>query len=363
MSEFGNISEYKDEARRIGEQVADAFDDGFLNNLQKANSKVVKAFNTRYQAINYQLEFGLITEEEYYKKLEQARDRYFGRNTQEWYKYTAEIYEYRKKALEEYQEYVEENLNTLLETVEKGREEFARIQDEQGKYKGKLLDYAGSPTGFDTHTTYVDNYWPTGDPIKLVDYTLVDYDKEIEKLKSFNDSINQLKERAQDIDPEVFSVFFDELRGMSIDDAKILTDLLLKAGDEDFVKHFQLYQERNELAENMSISHFGDDFKNLEDEIRLELQHQFVNLPSDFFKYGTILGAQVTEGFISEVNDFFSDITVEIPVIEAATETTNNIQNSTFSPVYYVYGDRATTSRTRLVAKNESIFDYMRGIE
>jgi|GEM_PF-6092018 len=363
MSEFSNISEYEEEARRIGEQVADAFDDGFLNNLEKANIEVVRAFNTRYEAINYQLEFGLITEEEYYKKLEEARDKYFGRNTQEWYKYTAEIYEYRKNALEEYQEYVEENLNSLLETVEKGREEFTRIQREQGNYKEKLLDYAGSPTGFDTHTTYVDNYWPTGDPIKLVDYTLVDYDKEIEKLKSFNDSINQLKERAQDIDPEVFSMFFDELRGMSIDDAKILTDLLLKAGDEDFAKHFQLYQERNDLAESMSISHFSDDFKNFEDEMKSELLQQFGNLPGDFFEYGTVLGEQIMEGFISEVNDFFSDITVEIPVIEAATETTNNIQNSTFSPVYYFYGDRATTSRTRLMAKNESIFDYMRGIE
>ena len=43
--------------------------------------------------------------------------------------------------------------------------------------------------------------------------------KEIEKLQSFNNSVTKLKERAGEIDKDVFSVFFDELRGMSVEDA------------------------------------------------------------------------------------------------------------------------------------------------
>ena len=86
MSDYKNIDTFADEAKRLGEEVADAYNDGMLNNLKKADAKIVKAFKTRYEAINYQREFGLISDEEYYKKLEQARDAYFSRNTQEWYK-------------------------------------------------------------------------------------------------------------------------------------------------------------------------------------------------------------------------------------------------------------------------------------
>ena len=362
MSGFENIEYIKDEAERIGAQVADAYNDGLMNNLKKADTEVVKAFNTRYEAINYQLQYGLISEEEYYKKLEKARDSYFSRDTQEWHKYTAEIFEHRQSTLEEYRQFVSDGLDELLKITEKGREEFSKIEAQEGAYKEKLIGYAGSPTGFDTHVTYVDNYWPTGDPLKMVDYTLVDYDAEIQKLSSFNDSINALKERAADIDPEIFKMYFDDIRNMSVDDAKILTDLLLKASDEDFEKQFELYAQRNELAENMATSYYYDDYDQMYQDIRTELQHAFVDMPLEFLKYSEIIGQGIADGFVNEVNDFYDDIRVEMPYVETTTQNTSNVQNTEFSPIYYFYGERGSTSRTRLNAKNDALFSYMRGL-
>ncbi len=362
MSEFENIEHFKDEAERIGSQVADAYNKGWLNSLKKADAQTVKAFKTRYEAINYQLEYGLISEEEYYKRLEQARDRYFSRNTQEWHKYTAEIYEYRKSVIEEYGDYINESFNELLKITESGRAEFSKIQSQEGAYKDKLLDFAGSSTGFDTHVTYVDNYWPNGDTLKMVDYTLVDYDEEIEKLRSFNDSINALKERAANIDPEIFKMYFDDIRSMSVDDAKILTDLLLKASDADFAKQFELYAQRDQLAQNMATSYYYDDYDRLYTGMKEELSTAFADMPSEFFKYGEVFGESFADGFLSQVEDFYSDIRVEMPYIEASTQNTSNVQNTEFSPVYYFFGDRATTSRTRLIAKNDALFNYMRGL-
>lgn len=362
MSDFSNIEYFKDEAERIGAQVADAYNKGWLNSLKKADTQTVKAFKTRYDAIKYQLEFGVITEEEYYKKLEQIRDAYFSRNTQEWHKYTSEIYQYRMDAIEEYGKYVSDNFEELLKITERGREEFAKMQVEEGEYKEKLLNFAGSPTGFDTHVTYVDNYWPTGDPLKMVDYSLVDYDAEIEKLKTFNDSINALKERAANIDPEIFRMYFDDIRSMSIEDAQILTDLLLKASDEDFSKQFELYAQKDELAKNMAASYYNDDYEQLYRGFREEILLTFTSLPEDFFSYGEVLGDGFVKGFLSQVSDFYNDIQVEMPVIEVTTENTSNVQNTEFSPVYYFFGDRASTSRTRMNSKNDALFNYMRGI-
>ena len=352
MSEYENISEHINEAERIGDQVASAYDKGFIERLNKANKNVVKAFNERYKAIGYQHEYGLISDEEYYKKLEQARDRYFSRDTQEWHKYTEEIYNYRKSAILDYQNYVEKNIESLLKTLDTGKNE----------YKEKLLDFSGSSTGFDTHKTVIENYWPTGDKLVMYDYTLSDYEKEIEKLTEFNDAITKLKERASEIDPEVFSMFFDELRTMSVEDAKILTDLLLEADSEDFKEHFRLYDVKNTLAENMASSYYADDYNKAYSQITEELGQAFGELPPEFFEHGQEIARSFADGFLSEVHELLADLTIEVPVIAQGVGS-SNVENNTFSPVYYFYGDRATTSRTRINAKNDALYSYMRGLD
>ena len=350
MSEYKNMDAHIKETRRIGNEVADAYNKGIIENLKKADTEIVKAFNERYKAINYQHEYGLITTEEYYKKLEKARDSYFLYDTQEWHKYTQEILDYRKSALKDYQEYVEENIEDLLKTIGKARDD----------YKEKLLDFSGSKTGFDTHKTIVENYWPTGDSLVMVDYTLSDYEKEIEKLKSFNDSITKLKERAKDIDPEIFSMFFDEIKGMSVDDAAILTDLLLKADIKDFNRQFELYGIKNTLAENMATSFYATDYGKAVDSITKELQETFGEVSPEFFAYGQDVAQNFADGFISEINSLLSELSIEIPVIPSSESS--NVENNTFSPVYYFYGDRASTSRTRIMAKNDALYSYMRGL-
>lgn len=373
MSENYDIDKHIAEAERLGKDVADAFNNGWLENLKKADAMTAKRFQGRYEAIKYQLEFGIISEEDYYRKLEEIRDEFLTRDMQEWYKYTDEIYDYRTKKIEQATADAEKELRKLYEEISDdvygavddieawGKKAFEEIGVKQQNYKEKLSDYAGSSTGFDTRVTWVDNYWPNGDALKMVDYSLADYEKEIEKLKSFNDSVTKLKERAGEIDKDVFSMFFEELRDMSVDDAKILTDLLLKANDEDFARHFELYKEKNDLAENMSMSYYADEYEEVVKVVSEELAKVFEEVPDEFFEYGEKLGEVVFEGMLSRVNEFLKSIVVEVPEIEASQSTTN-VQNTEFSPVYYFYGDRSTTSRTRLAAKNDALFSYFRGL-
>ena len=267
---------------------------------------------------------------------------------------------YIKNISEIYNEISDGVNNSVNDIISWGTKAFSDVEAKRQNYSEKLKDYAGSPTGFDTHTTWVDNYWSTGDPLKIVDYSLVDYEKEIEKLKSFNNSITRLKEKAGDIDKEVFDMFFDELRNMSVEDAKILTDLLLEASEEDFARHFELYEEKQNLADNMSTLYYGDEFVEIIKTVSEELGEVFEVIPDEFFEYGKELGEVVLDGMLTRVNEFLGSIVVEIPEIDT-TQNTTNVQNNEFAPVYYFYSDRFPTSKARIDAKNSALFSYFRG--
>lgn len=359
MAENENIEQVLKEAEELGEQMAEAYDEGFLNSLSKTNTKVVQAFKTRYEAIGYQLKYGLITEEEYYQKLATIRDMYFSRDSQEWHKYTAEIYDYKVGVLEDYKKAVEDNLNEVLKI---SRDKFAAIQKEQEGYSDKLRDYAGG-IGFESREIYIGNYYPTGDPLRFMEYSLTDYEKEIEKLKTFNQSIIDLKEKAGGIDPETFETFFSELQNMSIDDAQILMNLLLESGEKDFKEYFALYKERNDLADQISASLFVDDAREVANELKTELEAVFGTVPEEFFEYGAQTGASFIEGFMGEIDAVMGEIQVMTDMGESEIGAPSETQSNVFAPVYYFYGDRNATSRTRMTAKNDALFIFMRGME
>jgi len=80
--------------------------------------------------------------------------------------------------------------------------------------------------------------------------------------------------------------------------------------------------------------------------------------------YGELTGENFKEGFKSKIEDLFDEIKLSIAEASAqiggSYETTNQ---SVFSPTYYFFGDREKTSRTRLQAKNDALYEYMRGLE
>ncbi len=353
-----NTKELIQEAQSLGQKMAESYDKGYLESLKKANTKVTQAFKTRYEAIGYQLKYGLITEEEYYDKLATIRDMYFSRDTQEWHKYTEEIFDYKVGALNDYKEAVEKNLEEILQI---SREKFSAIEKEQGNYTEKLMDFAGD-NGFKKHLVTVENYYPNGGTLKFYDYSLTDFEKEINKLKAFNESIESLKEKAGEISPDTFETFFSGLRDMPIDDAKAFADLLVKKSDADFKKYFDLYQERNDIAAAVSKNLYETDFENVAKTLKEDLETEFSTIPDDFFTYGELTGENFKEGFRSEVEGFFDEIKLSIDAANTQIGSPSETNQNVFSPTYYFFGEREATSRTRLHAKNDALYQYMRGL-
>ena len=97
----------ENELKKIGEEVGRYLGEGIAGGLSDSSKIATKAFSGFYERLKYQRDFDLISEEEYYARLEQLRDRYFAKGTDNWVKYTKQIYAYQEKLIKEEQKQIE----------------------------------------------------------------------------------------------------------------------------------------------------------------------------------------------------------------------------------------------------------------
>ena len=86
--------------KSIGEDVAQYIGTAMLGKLADSSKEATKTFNGFYERLRYQREFDLISEEEYFARLEELRDRYLQKGTDNWIRITKMIYYYQKKVIE-----------------------------------------------------------------------------------------------------------------------------------------------------------------------------------------------------------------------------------------------------------------------
>ena len=373
ISEFPidfNPETYKQEAEALGEEVAEALGDGFVKGLYKSDINVTRAFQTKYTSLNYQLEFGLISQEEYFEKLEQIRDSYFSKNSQEWYKYTLEIYEYRVNTLKEYEQAVRETLAECAKSYEGEFSEIAagaeamieRIAKARDSYEQKLKSYAGSGKGFDTHRIVIDNYYPTGDPVVIIEHELSDLEGEIKELEAFQETITALTERGESINPEAFRALFEEMRTLSVEDANTLANLLLEADDETFSAYLEAYQKRQELTGDIATSLYEDDFKIAAADLKAEIEKQFSEIPEEFFTYGEMTAENFKAGFEAGIMTLFEDVAALLGDYGFTLNGDKNptVDGNSYVTTYYISGSGETTTEQLIGAQNHSDLQRLR---
>ena len=379
---------YKKDIEELGGEVADALRAGYLKSLRKSDTETNRAFQEKYQALKTQLDFGLITQEEYFTKLEQIRDTYYAKDTQEWYNYTGEIYNYKVKMLKDYEQAVEDNLaeiakreadavaylqeclddfsknslSNFSEIAKEAENMLEKIGSARDAFSDKLYDYAGTGVGFDTHTTKIHNYYETGDPLVITDYTLSDLDAGILKLKEFNDTIEKLKDRADEIGSESFRGFFEELRTLSVEDAKILADLLLSTDEETFADYLAAFEEKKALSDEIADFFYQEDFANAASEIKQAVEAEFSDIPADFFSIGELTAENFKDGFLSQIDTLFSDVadTLEQEGLMFSPSYNTNPENNTFAPTYNLYQVGETVSQQLISARNHTILEQLR---
>ncbi len=348
---------YRRDVELFGEQVQELA--GSITQLSKSSTGVVRAFQTMYSALKYKKEFGVISDGEYFDELAKLRDRYFSRGSQEWYKYTQEIYNGKVEMLYKYKESVLDHLEDMSKIFS---EELSEIAEAREQFAEKLDHEFGTGTGYRTVKTTIHGYFDNDEPWVFYDYFLEDFDKEILELQDFDATLKALMERGKTLSPDTFRAFFEELRTLPIEDAGILAKLLLESDDKEFLHYLEGFHKKKELTKSISVSLYSDDFENLMSEIETGLTDVFSQIPPEFSTFGEMTAENFKEGFLGEIETIFGDIEAlfEENSFDFEPSFWSKENASVFSPIYNFYGGEESVLEQLLTAKSQSILDKLR---
>ena len=349
---------FRRDVELFSEQVQELSDN--ITHLTKSSTSVVRAFQTVYSALKYKREFGVISDAEYFDELAKARDQYFSRGSQEWHKYTLEIFRGKQELLSQYKESVLKNLDEMAEMY---FDKLSDIVEARDQFAAKLESAFGSENGFKTVKTTIYGYFDNDEPWVFYDHYLPDFDQDIEKLKDFDTTLKALKERGQSLSPELFKAFFEELRTLSVEDASILAKLLLESDDKEFLKYLEGFHTKKELTQSIATSLYADDFSELRFEVEKGLEDAFAQITPEFFTLGEMTAENFKEGFLREIKTIFWDIesVFEENGFTFAPTFGPKEDLKSFAPTYNFYGGLGGNISEQLItAKNQSVLDKLR---
>lgn len=304
-----------------------------LGNGLSANLKeVVDAFKSAKTQLDYQRKLDLISDEKYYEGLEKLRDRYFQQGSENWVKYTAEIYEYQKGILESETQNITRIYDTVADYAEKKMQEVVK---KQNKFSQNLTDYGGI---FMRNTVYMNGETD-------VYYSTRDMKRDIENVKSYASRLSQLKELLAEssISTDAMRGFLEEINGMGIAEGLSFMNYLFANGKENAVAYAGLWEEKVRLGKLFGDEFYRDEFEDtaneISDTLKNALEEAGYSVPESFFESGRLSAVNFTNAFLEELESRMVDIRESISAIvpdinglshkESVQHTTNNQYNIT----------------------------------
>lgn len=202
-----------------------------------------------------------ISEEEYYDKLSEYRDRYLtdDANIEEYRKVTEEIYQYDKSLAEKEAELWEDQTQYLADELQ---DRVDAILDHQQEMEDALSGY--------------------GDLFKVEDddLSLNDIQEQIDAINEYEQALSQLKERG------VASGLMDAVLNMDVDDATQYAQELLALSEEQFSAYNDLWQEKQQRAKEVAEEFYSDQLEALGTEYNSKLGETLSELTGTAFDSG-----------------------------------------------------------------------------
>lgn len=264
--------------------------------MEDASRQATKAFNGFYERLKYQRDFDLISEDEYYSRLEQLRDRYFAKGTDNWVKYTRQIYTYQEKIIKEEKKEIE---NMYDEMTDYASEKLEEILKKQQKLAQNLNSYGSF---YNVNTVHMDG---------LTDsyYSLHDLSADIEAIEMYSKDMDRLKQRTELLSvPKAASEYLlDSIKEMSTVDALQFMQALLYANDDVFSDYTNKAYEKLQLSKGVSSRQYEEEFSNGIEEaygnMKEMLEKAGYEIPEGFSVSGSISAEKFGEAFVIELDN------------------------------------------------------------
>ena len=262
--------------------------------LAENSKSVVKAFTAMLDKLKYERKFDLISEDEYYAELEKLRDRYFKKGTQNWVKYTAEIYGYQKKALEQ----EKENIVSLYGDISKyAADRLNDVLKKQAEFSEKLKDTAGI---FNKNTVTIGNKEETY-------YSMRNLEQDIEKIRQYQYLLEDFKERTDSlgISDGISDGFLKELKNEDFYASVSLLNYIKNSTDSEVISYLSAWDERNKLADAIAAktyeTEFSDSVSDVYENMKNALMQAGYEIPEGFFVSGSLSAQRFGDAFVSEI--------------------------------------------------------------
>ena len=322
-------------------------DEKYLSELKAELDREKAERDKQFRDLKYNLDAGVISEQEYYSRLAQLRDIYFEEGSEQWQKYSVQIAEYNKTVAENIKKAITEILSDTSDKISEARQ----------KVSANLEKYTSL---FDTVNAKYKKAGPFGSDFVITKTYLADLDKQTEVLKEYHDAILAVRERG-DIPEELFA----ELRDLDVEDGLRFAKTLLGASNEDFDKYIEAFKAQQDTIKTISKDLTQTETDKAIAEMKSKLSEVYGDIPEEFWSCGADSAVSFGDAFVNELEGVFAKIknmiaqnTAEItPMLGGASGAVTN----SYSASYNFYGSGESVASQLQSARAAAVVERMRG--
>lgn len=301
---------------------------GVAEGLYENDKEVVKQFDLMLDKLKYKRNTDIISEDQYYRELEGLRDTYFAAGTQQWQKYTAEIYTHQKKVLEDERGYIENMYDEISEYAQRRLDE---VLKKQQRFSEDLKATGGL---FDVNTVTING-------VKHSYYSMHDLDADIENLRTYGDLLEKIRARSEKlgVGSDITENFLSGVKQMDFEAASQFLQMLDNSSDEKLAAYMNSWNKKNEFADNLSAREYKKEFDETVDDVcevmKEKLEEAGYEIPDGFYVSGSISAQKFGSAFLEELGRQLEEVRSKIAVFNSKLSAEVNIgQNSGGSVVY-----------------------------
>lgn len=292
----------------------------------KAIDKNAEAYKKAREEIEYQRSVELISEEEFYNKLEELQTKYYKESSSEWKKIETEIFKGRKdiqsKAFEEQEERLkkayEKGYTSLKEYItDTGKARDTHLKENSKAWEGSIKTMFDNISKVESEKLQetIDEYKNFKDEVeklqKEMENKLSDYGDLMDdegNLASINDQIKAIEDYGKSLDKLKAKGISDSLLSEitsigNIDDAMSYMDKLLLKSNTEFEKYNKEWEEKQKLAKETAEKFYKEQADTLDEKFSNELISQLGEITSDTYDIGQDAIKEMAEGMLSGQSD------------------------------------------------------------
>lgn len=338
---------------------------GVAEGIEENSEEATKAFQSMLDKLEYQRDFDIINEDQYYTELERLRDEYLTTGTKEWLDYTQKIYEYQTELAQEQEAAIQSTYESLVSSAS---EAIGEIVSAQQSLASKMKDYGG-----ELYETYSYTFQSERGEQTFEHVRLTDLQGDIDALEQYSASLQAVKQRLKNAgfsDDDTGS-FFSVLAGMSVEEGQTFAQALNEATDEEFSGFVADWLKKQSLSEELSKQIYNDEVAGAVDKLEQELQNAGLEVPEGFFDSGVTAAENFGIGFteqlqteMQKISDIVRSFTGSFHVELAAAGTAGGgaYTSSTTTKTYYLQSTNETVhQQLETIRQNDKLEELRNG--